>query len=85
MARIPRSAPQPVKPVFIFMFSVTSSHVMFIGHDNNTTMFVKYTANKNDNIIYEFPEVSSAMFNDILNSESVGKAILATKIKGVKI
>ena len=68
------------KMTFIFMFQVESSNVAFLGHNGNK-MYVQY---KNDTM-YEFDGIGLEQFHTILESESVGKAILATKLKGVKL
>lgn len=69
------------KPLtFIFMFQVVSSNVSFIGHRDNK-MYVQY---KNESR-YVFDGISKELFDSILKSESVGKAILATGVKGTKL
>lgn len=66
---------------FIFMFQVQSSNVAFVGLGTGNKMYVQY---KNE-AMYVFDEIGRDQFLSILKAESVGKAILATGIKGVKI
>lgn len=60
---------------------VVSSNVDAIKHDGDQTMRVRYKHGGE----YDFSPVSVSRFNSILHGSSVGKAIPALGIKGVKV
>lgn len=60
--------------------SVNSSNISSVGHEGDT-MEVLYK----HGTPYRFSPIDKDTFNDILNAPSVGKAIHALGIKGIKI
>lgn len=79
-----------VKKPTVTMIPVKSSHVLALGHKSeieskSETMFVQYHADKETKTVYAFDGVTKEMFDEIMKSESIGKAIHATKIKGKKV
>lgn len=83
MARVARAV-QPKVIDFVILFPVISSNVIAMGHKGDS-MFVHYHADRDTDIVYRFDGISSDQFNEIKHSKSIGKAIIATKIKGVKL
>lgn len=72
------------KPTIVILTPVVSSNVHSIGF-HNETMYVKYHKDIKTEVVYIFKGIDWNDYFAIKNSESVGKAIIATGIKGVKL
>lgn len=73
----------PGEPTIVILTPVVSSNVHSIGYHDGK-LYVKYHKDIKTEVVYVFEGVPETVYLIIKSSESVGKAIIATGIKGTK-